>query len=255
MGLLKGIISLFSGGVSNNPSPDPKLVGNESAICPYCQSELEKFPCRKKKCPTCKEFIFVRTRPSDNKKILIREDQIIEVEELWSIKNGTHDNFLEDRRKFSKQKESLTSAIGREPTENEVNLELLNQELASYAKDYQWGLYRNAKLSIGTILKKEGKLEEALNLYLQVCYIDLNGPNNCCTHDPELLAEFPPFDLDDAFLAPGVVSYIDDIMHKMELNFKIVKARFVFESENLRNNLGLKADIEEAWEQIKSELI
>ncbi len=60
-----------------------KEIGNIEAICPYCNKELEKKPGRKKKCPFCGNFIYVRTRPYDSEKVLVTETQIKELEKQW----------------------------------------------------------------------------------------------------------------------------------------------------------------------------
>ncbi len=57
-------------------------VGNIDPFCPYCQRELEKKPLSKKKCPCCGKDIYVRTRPSDRKRILVTLDQLPIVEDL-----------------------------------------------------------------------------------------------------------------------------------------------------------------------------
>ena len=154
-------------------------VGKTAPECPYCGADLEKMPAHKKKCPACKQFIYVRTRPSDNKKILIREDQILAVEESWSIKNGTHEQFLAERRILENEREALRLNFGKEPSDNDIEWSLLNKKLIRYAAEKQLGMYRNAKLAMGIICKREDKVFEALNTYLEVCYIDLSGPMNC----------------------------------------------------------------------------
>ncbi len=63
-------------------------IGNTEPVCPYCNYKFDKMPLKKKQCPNCKNFIRSRTRPFDNQKILIREDQIHELEMQWEFKNG-----------------------------------------------------------------------------------------------------------------------------------------------------------------------
>jgi len=62
-------------------------IGNTEPICPYCNYRFDKMPQRKKKCPNCMKFFYSRTRPLDNKKVLIKENQIEELEQQWAIKN------------------------------------------------------------------------------------------------------------------------------------------------------------------------
>lgn len=63
-------------------------IGVETANCPYCGKSLAKFPYRKTRCKHCSNFMYVRTRPSDNKRILVREDNIEELENQWTKKRG-----------------------------------------------------------------------------------------------------------------------------------------------------------------------
>ena len=53
-----------------------------------------------------------------------------------------------------------------------------NQRLIEHAYKKQWGFYRNNKLDMAMLLKKELKLKQALSTLLEVCYLDLNGCNN-----------------------------------------------------------------------------
>lgn len=61
-------------------------LGETEAKCPYCGINLDSFPKAKKKCKNCKNFIYKRTRPLDNKPILIREEQIEAVSKEWDRK-------------------------------------------------------------------------------------------------------------------------------------------------------------------------
>ncbi len=129
-----------------------RAVGNVEPICPHCDQRLEKKPGRKKKCPHCGDFIFVRTRPSDEQRVLVTEAEVEEIEEQWSIVNGTHDEYLAQKSRFARERVKLAQRFGREPTENDVRWSLLNQELIQHAKQENWGLFRNAKFEMAEIL-------------------------------------------------------------------------------------------------------
>lgn len=235
-------------------SPKKSDIGNTEPVCPYCDHQLGKMPGRKKRCPGCDQHMLVRTRPRDRKKILIREDQAILIEEQWSIANGTHDEFLAARREYEAERNRLQKQLGREPTASEIEWAKLTKELGVYAKQYQWGLYRNARLSMGDILKKDKKYKDALDLYLEVCYLDLNGPNNCGSTDPQMLREFPPFNPKDGDLAPGVLGYIDKLLQRQKLGKSDLKVRFLAISANVKNSLGLPVAPEKAWRELSKEL-
>jgi hypothetical protein len=153
------------------------LVGKVDPICPYCEELLDKKPGRKKKCPHCGNYIYVRTRPSGQQRVLVTEAQTEEIEEQWSIVHGTHKEYLARRKLLDDTKAQLTRD-GVEPSDSLVRYHLLNREAMEHAKLLQMGLYRNAKLGMADILRKEGQFENALAQYLAVCYIDLNGPSN-----------------------------------------------------------------------------
>ena len=229
-------------------------IGNTDPLCPYCESNLDKMPGRKIKCPSCDEFIYVRTRPSDKKKIIIKEDQILMVEEQWAIANGVHEQFLAERKEYNAERVLLTNKFGKEPSKNDIKWSLLNKGLLKHAQNYQWGLYRNSRLSMGDILKAESKEIEALETYFEVCYIDLNGPNNCGILDPETLKEYPPFNPKDAFLAPGVIRYIDKIVRRHGITQVQAEKRFFKVAERTQKSLKLPVMPERAWKTLKNEI-
>ena len=76
------------------------MVGIVDAVCPYCNTELIKKPGRKKKCPQCGNFIYVRTSPKTNEKILVTDSQRDIIEEQWCIVNGTHAEFKQNKKKI-----------------------------------------------------------------------------------------------------------------------------------------------------------
>ncbi len=232
-------------------------IGNPDAICPYCEFKLDKMPGRKKKCPACGNFIYVRTRPADQQKVLVTEEQTAEIEEQWAIINGTYDQYIESKESFEKEKAILSERFGHSASDNDVKWSLLNKELLTHATNGDWGLYRNSKLGMADILRKEGKLEQALSFYLEICFIDLNGPSNVggLKGSPDLLEKYPPFREDEAFLAPGIIGYISRIIKNLQLDVDQVKAIYMEVAQREYKNLSLPIAPEIAWQTIEPELI
>lgn len=52
-------------------------------ICPSCGIKLETLPSRKKRCTSCKKYIYVRTTV-DRNKYLVTEDELEAIEREWS---------------------------------------------------------------------------------------------------------------------------------------------------------------------------
>ncbi len=233
--------------------PALKAIGTPEPFCPYCGSELEKMPGRKKKCPDSGEFIFVRTRPLDRKKVLITEDQIEQIEEQRAIAGGWHDEFLDRKDKFEKERARLEEQFGSEPSHSDIRWSLWNKELIEHAVNGNWGFYRNVKFSMAEQLRAEARLKGAVSFYFQVCYLDLNGPRNLSGNtDEELLAKFPPFERRLTDLAPGIVERIQKCIEKAGLSTSEVEELFKETVETNFQDLNLPVTASEAWEVLKT---
>jgi len=233
-----------------------EYIGNDGPVCPHCNSELEKMPGRKKKCPFCSNFIYVRTRPIDEKKVLVTEEQKEKIDEQWSIVNGTHKEFIARKKEYEKTKNELKRQHGKEPSDNEVQWAILEKKQYEYAKCNHWGLYRNTIFDMAEILRKESKLEMALVRYIEVCYLDLNGPRNISNADEEFLRAFPPFDPNESWaeLAPAIVDRIWRICKKLDINKDALKIMFLGHNHIVETNLKLPLSADTAWAEMEKEL-
>jgi hypothetical protein len=230
-------------------------IGETRPICPYCSHDLLKMPGRKKSCPKCNKNIYVRTRPKDNAKILIREDDILAIEEQWAKKNGTHKEFLAAQHRRQTIVNALTKKFGRSPSTNDVEWAILNDDILTHAQRMDWGLYRNARCSMAKILLKELKYEQAITFFLEVCYLDLNGPNNCGgEQDRQIRNEYPPFNPKEGTLAPGVLGYIDAIVDKSNGQLTLSEERFIQVATLVCNSLRLPLPPDKAWKKLKREI-
>lgn len=146
--------------------------------------------------------------------------------------------------------------IMKDEGKNDFIWRTLNTRLIEHAHHRDWGLYRNTRFEMAEILRKEMKIEQALQTYLEICYIDLNGPNNTGgINNMGLLKELPPFNpKQNALIAPGVVNLIKRIMKKLELDK--AKTKSIFIKHNLRIERSLKLPLSpfECWPSLKKEL-
>jgi len=140
-------------------------VGIDRPECPYCHQIFPKMPQRKTKCPYCKIFFYSRTRPSDQKKVLVTEEQLKILEKDWEIYSATKEfrKYLESNvgfnEKYEKVKENLTKRWGFTPSEG----------------DTLWGT------SIEFLLDamKQGDLQKMKVLYFdQALYLHQKGENH-----------------------------------------------------------------------------
>lgn len=236
------------------------LVGNVGPICPYCEEHLEKKPGRKKKCPYCGNYIHVRTRPSDQQRVLVTEAQAEEIEEQWSIVQGTHKEYLAQRKLFHDTKAELTRD-GVEPSDSLVSYHLLDREAMENAKLLQMGLYRNAKLGMADILRKDGQFENALGQYLAVCYIDLNGPSNTGTFTDQsgrrtslVGKDNPPWDPQRwGDIYPVIMGRVERLIEKTGFDKAKTREAFMHGASSVE---GLQPPIsaEDAWRKMEKRL-
>ena len=81
-------------------------TGKESEpICPHCGGVLEKKPQRKKKCPLCRNYIYIRTSPTNSDKVLVTEEGAKKIDWLKKLENYgiTEKHFDDQKNKLSKQ--------------------------------------------------------------------------------------------------------------------------------------------------------
>lgn len=206
------------------------------------------------KCPDCHNNIYIITNPKTKEKTLGTEQQKTWNDAQIKIERDakTKEN-LEQDPEFVKTKERLRQKFGAEPPTFDVLWNLANQHLIKYSKENNWAGYRNTKLEMAQLLRKEKRLVLSLHTYLELCYLDLNGPMNPgVILDPELKKQLPPFDVKMAFLAPGIISEVKIILKKTGLDVEQSKKVF-FEIANVNHRaLRLPVSPSDAWAQIES---
>lgn len=235
----------------NNKSKDER-----KAECPYCNGVLDKVPGAKTKCPCCKKFIFVRTRPQDEVRVVVTAEDADKIDEEWRIINGTQEAFLDNQRKFDDRREILRKKLGgKNPARKDVQWSLFNESLMEHLKNGEMGLYRNVKLDMAQTLKKEGKLKEALKTYLGICYLDLNGPMNDVVKDEQgNIIEVNLFNPDFGDLVPGIVKEIKRIVEKEGLEKNKIKEIYFELNSKIKKSTKAPLDLEDCFKKIEKEI-
>jgi hypothetical protein len=207
--------------------PQPEPIDSRKAECPCCRGALKKIPGSKTKCPHCGEFIFVRTRPQDRSRVLVSAAGACHIAEDWDVLRDVREpdfRYLVTKAEVDSERERLRrKAVSMDPTDDEVKWALLEKMAAKDEAENKWGLARNGYMLMADFLVRRWKLADALTLYLHVCALDLNGPQNL----DSLSQDLPPFDPATAFLAPAVVDHVRVIAKKLKLSMDDVRALFV----------------------------
>lgn len=231
--------------------PLDKTIGETNAVCPYCEKELEQKPSRKKQCSYCNNYIYKRTRPYDDAHIIIREDQIDDIEEQWAIENGQYDLYLEEKKRKERIKNRLIAQSGHEPTKKDVEFRALNEKATEYEFRGDWGFGRNMRLKMAQNLEKRERFYLAFRMYCHVCFIDINGPNNRSGTSKE----YPYFTPENAILAPGVINLMKDLIETLNYDSEETKNEFLEVTTPIHGGTPTPIPPEKAWPKLKEELL
>lgn len=120
----------------------------------------------------------------------------------------------------------------------------MNNDLIKHAENGDWGLYRNTRLTIAEILRKKTRWKPALSTYLEVCYLDLNGPNNSGI----------PFSSDEAMLFDGVLNSVFTLMSQLNLSLPEIQNLFDKVAKSNYQNLRLPVSPKQAWKIFEQEM-
>jgi hypothetical protein len=128
----------------------------------------------------------------------------------------------------------------------------LNKERLCNAKENNWGLYCNTILDMAEHMKKRGNLKRSITFYLDLCYLDLNGPQNVGSF---LRNEYPAFTPSDGQLAPKIVSDLSALARECGISQEKLREQFYKVAEGSRQRLRTPLSTEEAWIILEKELI
>lgn len=130
-----------------------------------------------------------------------------------------------------------------EKTRDQEWRELIAEGL-QHAKNQDWGLYRNSQLERARFLMEENNPKQTLLKFLEVNYIDLNGPENSGLG----------WVRSEAFLAPKVIEWTADLALNCELGESDLKALFLEMAGKEHSALRLPLDPSKAWPRLWKEL-
>ncbi|PLT31987.1 hypothetical protein [Bacillus sp. V5-8f] len=245
--------------VISKPIQDDKYKAHYEAfdkwLCPHCAHQFEKEVTRKRKCPSCQNTLLVRTHHESKRKMILKEEQLPEYEKERT--KYYKDKWIEDFfNKYGTTLEEEHSKTGSgSPYPYDIAWGMLNRVAMERASEMKFGLYRNVRMDMGDLLKQEGKLKHSLLFYLEVCFLDINGATNATTH-PELMKEYPPFRLESAFLAPGILAYIETLSEELNLSLEDIKEEFINHNKrSYKDNVLVPLSAEKAWLNLEKELL
>ena len=129
------------------------------SICPYCKKILEQTPKQKKRCPSCSNFIFVRTLPLTHQKVLVTEDEAKKIDKEWDKVSSRKNAILQlssygiSENEFDNYKKNFKFEV----SDSDVIWSLLNNLLQKNMKENNLGNLSSIYSHMALILSKAGK--------------------------------------------------------------------------------------------------
>jgi hypothetical protein len=120
----------------------------------------------------------------------------------------------------------------------------LQQSAMKNAKTRDWGLYTNDRLDLATERRKEGKTKQALDGFLDVIYLDINGPENSGMG----------WNPSSAMIAPAVVEWAWKAAQECEIDQNGVEALFLKLAVKRHESLRLPVSPAEALPELRGAL-
>lgn len=136
--------------------------------------------------------------------------------------------------------------------EDDAEWQRLNRKRSEYAAARKWSRYRTATLQMAQLRGRQGRLEDALITYLELCYIDLNGAQN-----PGAAWGMPLHDFDPVRsfgLGPAIVRRVRGMARELGYDEARTKVEFMATASVMHRSLELPVEPEEAWKAMRAEL-
>lgn len=144
--LLKSLFATPKQNTFEEITPLPNNLGNskstvkiwnaDSPTCPYCNTSLNDWPQRKKKCPNCKQDIFIKKNPKNNNWEIVTKQKIVEWEAAWKEKYFEN-RWLRELEQFEITRSDLESLKSlNKLSSRDCIWSLCNRALLKYAGDH-----------------------------------------------------------------------------------------------------------------------
>ncbi len=191
--------------------------------------------------------------------------QAEDIEDEQAIKRELEEMPEAERERFERIRTAQREKHGKETPEqlhsalHTIRRNVYERQGLEGIKEGNFVLFRNARLGIALLLEEEAekdeeKLRKALATHLEVCYIDLNGPQYSTTRERERNNE-APFEPHQSLLISGIVNITNVYIERLGLTRAETKA--LFSKHNSRHLSGLKMplSIDESWNQLEPSLV
>lgn len=131
--------------------------------CPYCHATLYPVPTRKKKCLSCGQYIYVKTRPSDRLRVLVTDEGAKQIDSEWNQIQAEQnikrmlDGFRINQKELEAEGKQLSRNFGHPASTRDTIWAILNRRSIELIKRKDWQQLSSLYYSLAMFLHDEGK--------------------------------------------------------------------------------------------------
>ncbi len=190
--------------------------------CPYCRAPVTSIPKYKAICDRCGKTYYARARPGESHPALVTARQVAALDE----NRATQPRWMRLPTPAEAQEENRYNWFWAHSS-GEGQWRKLNRMVAQYALDGNWLLFRNARFEMAEIRRKQARLREALEIYLEVWYFDLNGPRDAWgVSGTRRIYESAAFSPAQGLSTPVVARWVNRLGVRLEMDRQQLEYRF-----------------------------
>jgi hypothetical protein len=223
---------------------------------------LKYEPKRKTVCLSSKKPI-LKSRSGDRREV--RMTQAVDSEDQRAIKRELGGLPEADRKRFEQIRTAQREKHGKETPEqlhsalHTIRRNVYERQGLEGIKEGNFARFRDARLGLALLLEEEAekdaeKLRKALATHLEVCYIDMNGPQEGTTRERERY-NTPPFEPHKSLLTSGIVNIANVYIERLGLTRAETKALFHKHNSRHLSHLHMPLSIDEGWNQLEPNLV
>ena len=191
--------------------------------------------------------------------------QAEDIEHERAIKRELEELPEAERERFERIRTAQREKHGKETPEqlhsvlHTIRRNLYERQGLEGIKEGNFARFRDARLGIALLLEEEAetdeeKLRKTLATHLEVCYIDLNGPQYSTTRERECSHE-APFEPRQSLLTSGIVDITNVYIERLGLTRADTEALFHKHNGRHLSGLTMPLSIDEGWNQLAPHLV
>jgi len=214
---------------------------------------LKKKPARKTKCPACKQPIYVRTRPLDKQKVLLRDSELEDHLEQQSVADETYAHYCDVKASRDTYRTELRDELHRPPTFDEVSLRLEDAKADEDAGIGHWTLYAVQQRAMVRDFTSTLSPEQKIRRLSRFLYLDgVNGlqPTSKSVWDGVVQVTGGGFSPQELRADDRVVADIAKLMKKGRIDLGSVGEWFREEARVLHERADAPINPDDSWRRV-----